>query len=136
MKIYITKDDSKIENFTNIKLQNIAQDLPDIVDNSCEDIVLNDVIDFVSYGDIGNFLKLVMSKLRINGRLIITGTELGIISRNVVNGDITPEEYSSHMSGRLSTNFAYVITNALSKLGSTVQLSTLKGMTYEIIATR
>jgi len=136
MKIYVTKDDSKIENFTNIKLQNLAQDMPDIVNNSCEDIVLNDVIDFIPYSDVGKFLKLVISKLRTKGKIMITGTELGLISRNVVNGSISPEQYSSHMAGRLSSNFMYVIVDALSKLGLTTQVATTKGILYEIVATR
>lgn len=136
MKIYVTKDDSKIENFTNIKLQDISQDIPEIVDNSCEDIVLNDVIDFILYDDIGKFLKLIVSKLRIKGRMIVTGTELGLISRGVINGDISPEQYSSHMAGRLSSNFMYVIVDALSKLGLTTQIANTKGIVYEIVSTR
>lgn len=136
MKIYVTKDDSNIENFTNIKLQNLSQDMPDIVNNSCTDIILNDVIDFVPYNDIGKFLKLIISKLRTNGNIMITGTELGLVSRLVVNGDISPEQYSSHMAGRLSSNFMYVVVDALSKLGLTVQLANTKGMLYEVVATR
>jgi hypothetical protein len=136
MKIYVTKDDSKIENFTNIKLQNLTQDIPDIVNNSCEDIVLNDVIDFIPYSEIGNLLKLIVSKLRMKGRLIITGTELGLISRGVISGDISSEQYSLHMAGRLSSNFMHIIVDVLSKLNLKTELASTKGIIYEIIATR
>lgn len=136
MKIYVTKDDSKIENFTNIKLENVAQDMQDIIDNSCEDIVLNDVVDFVPYDSVVKFLQLVVSKLRTNGRIVITGTELGLVSRGVINGDISPEKYSLHMAGRLSSNFMYIIVDSLTKLGVKTQIANTKGIVYEIIATR
>lgn len=136
MKIFVTKDDSTIENFTNIKLNNLSQEMPDVVDNSCEDIVLNDVVDFVQYSSVGNLLKLVVSKLRTNGRLVLTGADLGLVCRAVVNGEVSPEQYSSLMAGRLSTNFMHIVVESLSNLGLTVQTANSKGIIYEIVATR
>lgn len=137
MNIYLTKDDSKkIENFTNIKLQNFQKDIEQVVNNSCENIVADDIVDFVSYESIPILISSLVQKLRINGKLFITGIELGILCRHTVSEVISDKDFSAAISPRASLSFIDNIINILKQNKLNIETSTIKGVRYEITATR
>ena len=137
MNIYITKDDKKkIENFTNIKIQNFQKDIQEIVSNSCENIIADDIIDFLSYDSISIFISSLVQKLRLNGKLFITGIELGILSRHVVTEVVSPKDFSGVIASRASLSFVDDIVNVLKENKLNIETSVIKGVKYEITATR
>lgn len=136
MKIYITKDGKGIENFTLINLKNFQSEMNEVVPNSCTDIVADDIIDFVPHSMLEDFLKILISKLRIGGRLIITGIELGVVSRYVIDETIDEDKYSIIISGKASIHYMGTLIDELKKMNLNIQSAQVKGIKYEISATR
>lgn len=137
MNIYLTKDDSKkIENFTNIKLQNFQKEIEQVINNSCENIVADDIIDFISSDSIPVLISALIQKLRINGKLFITGIELGVLCRHTISEVVSDKDYSSVISSRASLSFVDNIINLLKDNKLNIETSTIKGLRYEITATR
>jgi len=137
MNIYITKDDSKkIENFTNIKLQTFQKEVNEIINNSCENIVVDDIIDFVSHESIPILISALVQKLRTGGKIFITGIELGVLCRHTVSEIVSEQDYSSVISPRASLSCVDSIVNLLKDKKLNIETSTIKGLRYEITATR
>lgn len=137
MNIYITKDDSKkIENFTNIKIQNFQNEIQQVVANSCESIIADDIVDFLASDSIPVFISSLAQKLRLNGKLFITGIELGILSRHVITEVVPAKDFSSVIAPRASLSFVDDIVNIIKENKLNIETSTIKGLKYEITATR
>lgn len=139
MNIYVTKDDEKkIENFTNINITNpnFQEELKNIISNSCENIIVDDIIDYLPYNTIEPFVKLLASKLRINGSFVVTGIEVGVLCRNTVSEVISPSDFSTVIQARASMSSIADVLNLLKKNNLKIQSSLVKGLKYEISATR
>lgn len=139
MNIYVTKDDEKkIENFTNINITkpDTQDELKNIVSNSCENIIIDDIIDYLPHSNIETFIKLLSSKLRINGSLIITGIEIGTLCRSTISEVISPSDFSTVIQARSSMSSIGDVLNILKKNNLKIQSSLVKGLKYEVSATR
>jgi hypothetical protein len=137
MNIYITKDDSKkIENFTNIKIQNFQQEIDQIVSNSCESIIVDDIVDYLTFESIPKFVKALTTKLRLGGKIFITGLELGVLCRSIVSETISSKDFSNVITAKASLSFVNDIINILKDNNLKIETSTIKGLKYEITATR
>lgn len=137
MNIYITKDDNKkIENFTNIKIQNFQQEINNIVSNSCENIIADDIVDYLTCESIPKFIETLVSKLRLGGKIFITGLELGVLCRNIISETISSKDFSNVITAKASLSFVNDIVNILKNNNLKIETSTVKGLKYEITATR
>ena len=137
MKIYVTKEDEKkIENFQNISLRNFDNQIKDVVANSCTTIVADEVVDFLSNEDAKKLLNALCAKLRKNGELVVTGIDLGVVSRNVISGVINEEQYSGLIAYRGSMHFSHSIVGLLKTLNLTVETCRIEGIKYDITAKR
>ena len=134
MKLQIIEDESqKIDGFETI-LASPNLDLGNIPDNSCEVIIAKGALDKMS--NPLDCLNLVCSKLRSNGSVVISGTELRCFFKNVING-ITDESSASAVIGNsLSLSTVGSVKNALRSLGLFIKSSTINGAFYEITAER
>lgn len=137
MKIYVTKEDEKkIENFQNISLRNFDNQIKDVVANSCTTIVADEVVDFLSNEDANKLLNALCAKLRKNGELVVTGVDLGVVSRNVISGVINEDQYSSIIAYRGSLHFSHSIVGFLKTLNLTIETCKIEGIKYDITAKR
>lgn len=136
MKIYITNDDKSIENFKTIQLKNFNEELKEVVNNSCEVIYADKVIDFIQGDDIPKFTGLLLSKLRMNGRVVFTGYELGIVSRGVINETVDSNTYSKIITRLNSMSFLKNILSMLTDYGLQIDTAVIRGLEYEIAAIR
>lgn len=137
MKIYVTKEDEKkIENFQNISLRNFDQQIKEVIANSCETIVADEVVDFLSYEDMKKLINALSTKLRKNGELVVTGIDLGVVSRNVISGVISEEQYSTIIAYRGSMHFSHSIVSLLKSLNLTIETCKIEGIKYDITAKR
>lgn len=139
MNIYLSKDnEKKIENFTNINitLPNAQEELKNIVSNSCENIVADDIIDYFPHSNVEPFITMLISKLRTNGTIIITGIEIGILCRNTISEFISAADFSTVIQLRSSMSSVSDILKVLKKNKLNIQSSSIKGLKYEISATR
>lgn len=137
MNIYIAKDDTKkIENFKNIKIQNFQKEIDEIVTHSCENIIADDILDFLTFESISKFITALSSKLRLGGKLFISGIELGILCRYVISETISSKDFSTAIASRASLSSVDDIINSLKENKLNIETSTIKGLKYEITATR
>jgi len=137
MNIYITKDDNKkIENFTNIKIQNFQTEINEIISNSCESIIADEIIDFLTTESIAKFVEALVSKLRLGGKLFITGMELGVLCRYAASETISSKDFSTVIAPRASLSSVDDVINILKQNKLNIETSTIKGLKYEITATR
>lgn len=136
MKLYITNDNRNIENFKTIQLKNFSQDIKEVINNSCEDIFADKVIDLLQSEDIPKFIQALVSKLRVSGRIVITGVELGIISRAVINETIDSNTYSKIIAQSNSMSFLKDILSMLTDAGLIIDNATIRSVEYEISAVR
>jgi cyclopropane fatty-acyl-phospholipid synthase-like methyltransferase len=136
MNIYISKDDKKIENFQTVKIQNFQEEMSRVVTNSCENIVADEIVDFLSSNSLSNFIQALSSKLRLNGKLFITGIEIGVLCRHTISEDISSNDFSSVIAPRASLSSVNDIVKLIKESGLDIESSTIKGLKYEISATR
>jgi cyclopropane fatty-acyl-phospholipid synthase-like methyltransferase len=136
MNIYISKDDKKIENFQTVKIQNFQEEMSRVVTNSCENIVADEIVDFLSSNSLSNFIQALSSKLRLNGKLFITGIEIGVLCRHTISEDISSNDFSAVIAPRASLSSVNDIVKLLKENGLDIESSTIKGLKYEISATR
>ena len=137
MKIYVTTDkDKKIEGFHVVTIQDFDQEMSNIVPNSSECIVAEEIIDHVPYNIVQKFISVLSSKLRKNGTMTLTGFDLGLVTRYVLNGAIDEQQYSDIVSNRLSMHNMKSVCNYCRDLNLIIENATLEGIKYEIYAKR
>lgn len=137
MKLNILKDTSKkIENYNNIIISEDNIDLSNIVDNSCEEILCFDSLDFVAYDKINQVIGSMLSKLRLNGSLIIVGTDIRSISRLVLNETISYEEFNKEIQDKKSLSSSDNIRKFLLYNSVIIESEILRGYKYEFRITR
>jgi|694.fasta_scaffold00568_30 hypothetical protein len=59
-----------------------------IPDNSCNEIIINDLLDYLSYNESTNILDLLINKLCTNGSIIIQSVDLYQLATAVTFNDI------------------------------------------------
>lgn len=109
------------------------------LDNECIEFH-GDIMDYISIHALDNFFLLLHRKMRNNGEVILSGTNLHELNRHYIMGNIGDEEYNLALYDRVfqkdgiySTS---VITNYLVKYGFHITSITLDGLKYTIGARR
>ena len=137
MKIQILKENQQaIENYTKIIVGHNQIDLSSISDNECSFILANDVIDSFSIENIDQLIKGIIKKLRINGSLVIGGTEMRLFCKNVINGSINTSQASNIINLAQSMTTLNDIVNLIKSSGLNIESTQIAGIHYEIKATR
>lgn len=87
-KIGGTEDDNvvHIDNMNNIHIL--------INDAEADLILVDDFLSDFSYQDVGNVLNLILSKLRINGTIVVNFVDGELAAYNLTRGFMTLEEYN------------------------------------------
>lgn len=137
MKINITiSEDKFISGYNNILLQNVALAMQDVVNNSCVEILANNVLDYIDQDQTGSFIKLLLSKLRIGGFLTVSGINLDIITRNLMNKTLSEAEFNNIIKNIISIHSRKYVVDMLKENNVSIQSSITKGHIYEIVTTR
>lgn len=113
------------------------EDFMKLEDSSCKSINMNNVLDYVSYENRNNLLTSIVKKLRLNGKLIISGIDYSMLINNVSSGVYSIEVINKlWMNGRMSCNVAFNIEETLHKLGLVDISIKFESLNYFIIARR
>ena len=137
MKIHIVKPGQQaIENFKKVECLDNSVDLSEISDNECELIMANDIIDSFDIPNIEGLLKSLISKLRINGTIIVGGTDVRLLCKNVINDQISEVEASRIISGLKSATNLESMRASLMNTGLNFVSSQLSGIHYELTMKR
>jgi hypothetical protein len=137
MKIHITENvNSAIEGFSLIPIVYGRLDLGGVTDNSATQIVAIDAIDSVPAPMLTKFLQDVVSKMRMGCTAIFGGVELDILSRGIIANDINTESFNKLIFSKKAIYKNSDITRILTALGLSIDSVSIKGINYEITATR
>lgn len=139
MKIHLVKSqDALIKGYTavlyskTLKLNNLNT----LSDNECEFILAPDVLDEFPKQEAAEVINLLMSKLRINGTLVVGGTDIRVFCKNTINGQISESEASEIIRDKQSMSNTTETVELIKSLGLKLQSSRIIGTHYEIAAVR
>lgn len=90
----IIKDDKQNILLTNVKTLN------DIEQAECEELIVDGVIDYISAENTLNIVGIWCSKLRHNGKITIIGTDINVITKKYINGELTTPDFNELLYGK------------------------------------
>jgi len=137
MKVYISEHlDKVIEGFSAIPIVYGSVDLGSIPNNGASVIVAIDALDSIKQENIGDFIHGMATKMRINSVIHLGGLDAYAISKDLVGGKISIEDYNNSISGKLGIYSARYICDLVQAQNLTINSVTFRGNNYEISATR
>lgn len=137
MKIHILRENQQqIENFKRITIQDNKVDLSEISDNECSFILANDALDSFSIENISPFIQSLTKKIRIQGTLVIGGTDIRLFCKHVINGSINENEASKIIDNVKSMTTLNESIEFVRALGLNIESAQMNGTHYEIKAKR
>lgn len=137
MKLQIRTDTQEpIVGYEQLVVERNKLNLGDITDNECEFILASDILDLFSAGHSEEVVEALRSKLRLNGELVVGGTELRHFAKAVSNGQISPIDASNVVTNSHSLTSSSLITEIVEKFGLSVMSVHVDGLHYEIKAKR
>ena len=136
MKLQIIANESqKIEGFETVWSKKDAElSLDDIPDNSCELILAKNTVD--ENVDRIKCLKSIASKVRMEGTVSVSGTDVLCLCKATICSTINTETCSSIMSNLNSIGTISDVKDGLRSMGFTIVSSSIHGVNYEITAKR
>lgn len=136
MKIQIVnKNEEIIDGYYIIstdKLENIST----VINNSCTDLILVDVLDKLPQKDCIDLLNVLMQKIRINGRIVISGVHLLSLAQGIINETIDGNAVNDIIAQNQSIIDSRRICNLLESQKFIIDTLKIYGHKYEIIAIR
>tara|TARA_Y100001937_G_C7128486_1_gene336024 strand:+ start:2231 stop:2650 length:420 start_codon:yes stop_codon:yes gene_type:complete len=137
MKIHVVRPDQQaIENFTRVNISNNLVDLTQLSDNECELILANDAMDSYSVDRAGELLQSLVSKLRLGGELVVGGTSIRLLCKQVLNSQLDEQQASQIVGSVASLTSPEPLVQTLSSMGLEILESTMSGIHYEVKAKR
>lgn len=138
MKLQIVNnDDESIEGFVSFKVgDDFKTALSQLIDNSCTEVLLLDMLDTMEYDQSFEFLTGVLKKIRSNGSIILRGVSSLSFSHSLLNGPIDSKQASGIISNIRSIHDQRDVINLLESNNFTIDTVRLNGVVYELKATR
>ena len=133
----INNDDESIEGFISLKIgEDFKTTLSQLVDNSCTEVLLLDILDTMEYEKSFAFLADVLKKIRSNGSIILRGVSSLAFSHSLLNGPIDSKQASGIIANINSIHDQKDVINLLESHNFTIDTVRLNGISYELKATR
>lgn len=137
MKIQITENaNSAMSGYTIVPIVSGKIDFNKIVNNSSEEILALGVLDNILIEDSLLTIQNICSKIRLGGCLYLSGVELNLVARNLINNSITTEEFNKLIQHKKSFHKLNDIINILQSLGLMIEYAKINGNNYEVKAIR
>ena len=134
----IKKDDSIIQGFETIIYTdpNQVNKINEIINNSCEYIIANTILDDFEIEQSNNIVGVLENKLRINGVLILSGNDSKILCNMLLSNKITVEDFSKVISDVKSISTAIDTMAKLESAGLKISDIKFNKYRYEITCVR
>lgn len=137
MKTQIVYDDpSTIEGFQTVDVKYGTSGLEQVVNNSSEEIYITNCLDRVDFEEANKILMIALTKLRLNGKILVNGTNLRTLCLNVIANEVDAESFSKVISNCSSLRDGSDIEEILTQHNLTIETNVIRGNTYEITAIR
>jgi hypothetical protein len=136
-KIHVVpKGSETIKGYDKVEVSEDGIDMSGVSDNECSFILASDIVDEIPTESITGALSIFVSKMRLGATLITGGTDIRLVSRAVVRGDIKVGDASKLMSASQSCVDLNLTVTILKSLGLTIKSTAYEGFRYEIEAVR
>lgn len=139
MKIHLVKTkEAAIKGYTpvlyspSIRLNNLES----LSDNQGEFILASDLLDDFPLQEIPNIIQGLLKKLRINGTIVIGGTDIRIFCKSLVNSNLNEADAAKMIQTKQSMSNTQEVIKLMQQLGLKIQASRIMGTHYEITAVR
>lgn len=137
MKLHIVRPNQEaIENFTKAVAFENNINLTEVSDNECELIMANDIVDTFTIDKIGELVMSLRKKMRMNGKLVLGGTDIRLLCKAIVNDQISEQEGSNIISTLSSASNLTTLKAAVESVGLIVEATQISGIHYEVTAKR
>jgi hypothetical protein len=138
MKLQIVNnDDESIEGFISLKVsKDFKTTLSQLVDSSCTEVLLLDILDTMEYEQSFEFLFYVLKKIRLNGSIVLRGISSIAFAHSLLNGPIDSKRASGIIDNIHSIHDQRDVINLLESNDFIVDTVRLNGVEYELKATR
>jgi hypothetical protein len=122
--------------YTKVVIDRNSLDLSSVTNNECEFILASDIMDLFAAGSAQEVTGALISKLRLNGELVVGGTELRAFASAVSNGLISLTDASNVVTNSNSLTSSVIIRDILEQQGLSIISVHVDGLHYEIKAKR
>lgn len=137
MKVQILRQgQTPIQGYNPIFLDVNRLNLEGLADNQCEMILAADIFESISYQNIMPLLQALLSKLRLNGELVVGGTEMNLLGSAISNGLLTDEQCSNILASLSCALDARQMADTLRQMKLSIQSMHMDGIHFEIKAKR
>ena len=136
MKIQIINNNNQtVSGYQNIHFNSFDNEFNNISNNSCEEIIAPDIIDYVEFKEIIPTIEKLIRKLRLGGSMVIGGKDINLFAKYIKNNSINETDASNIICACKSLVSYKTIENILQQMNIkyTIQLN---GVSYEIRASR
>ena len=83
---------------------NTLEKLNQVIDNSCEYILANNLFDHLSIENFNPVLDLLLTKMRLNGVLVVSGIDIKLLAKDIINDIASTEDISNIVYNLKSVN--------------------------------
>lgn len=106
--------------------------------NECTEILAPELLDYIPFHKVFNFLHMLHRKMRLGSRLIIGGTEPRLLARSIIDGELDQKQYNQivYSDGKSGTVPCSDLCEMLKSVGLQVVSRKLDGVTYIVEACR
>ena len=125
-----------IQGYKHVVVSDNYVNFMDISDNECTEILANDILDCFSVEKVAECLKLLTSKLRLGGSMVVGGKDIRLFSKAVISGQIKEQEASRLVDSANSMTSVGTVVEFVKALGLNVSSTHIAGMHFEVKATR
>ena len=136
-KIHIVPQGSEaIGGYEKIEVGNGAADLSRFARNECEVILASDILDEMTVDSAPGFIQLLESKMRKGGKICIGGSDINLICRAVITGELDVAEANKTIFNGRSCLSLESVQTLLTSLNLNIKTTSFQGYRYEIEAIR
>ena len=134
--LIINQQQDVIEGYQVVDLRVGIDQLDQIVNNSCTDVILTNCLDTLSKEDAKKVLSIAASKMRLGGEMSISGVELKSLCRYALNNTLSSDQVSDIISGMNCIFTSQEISQLASSVGLHIDTILVQGHLYEIKISR
>lgn len=136
MKIHIVNNnDVAIEGYKTIIFNNLDNEFVELSNNSCEFILANNIFDYCESKYIPEIIQKLLTKLRLNGKMVIGGKDINLFCKSVKNHLISEQE-ASDVIANIKSLIGYQSVENIIKQLNLKYTTQLNGIDYVITASR
>lgn len=139
MRLHIVKQgEASIEGYKKVELDPSFTffGLDEVSDNEAQEIFANDILDAVPLELTQNLISQLVSKLRVNGKLVVGGTEFRVFLRVCLNQGIPEKQAIETIRANNSMTNLKNLCDLLSSMGLEVETRNINGVHCEVRCVR